>query len=49
MTAVIGKIRKAVIHDGHQGPKEIGKEEFDSDWIQFRMVAGFSGFRPLRC
>jgi len=29
----IGSIRKVVIHDGHQGPKEIGCDQFFLDWL----------------
>ncbi len=29
----VGKIRKVVIHDGHQGPKEIGCEKEFLDWL----------------
>jgi len=29
----IGNIRKAVIHDGHQGPKEIGCDQVFLDWL----------------
>ena len=29
----IGTIRKVVIHDGHQGPKEIGCDQFFLDWL----------------
>jgi predicted dehydrogenase len=29
----IGNIRKAVIHDGHQGPKEIGCDKVFLDWL----------------
>lgn len=29
----IGDIKKVVIHDGHQGPKEIGCDKFFLDWL----------------
>ena len=29
----VGQIRKVVIHDGHQGPKEIGCEKTFLDWL----------------
>jgi predicted dehydrogenase len=29
----VGKIRKTVIHDGHQGPKEIGCDKVFLDWL----------------
>lgn len=29
----IGKVRKVVIHDGHQGPKEIGCDKFFLNWL----------------
>ena len=29
----IGTVRKVVIHDGHQGPKEIGCDRFFLDWL----------------
>jgi len=29
----IGKIKKTVIHDGHQGPKEIGCDQYFLDWL----------------
>jgi len=29
----LGKIRKVVIHDGHEGPKEIGCEKEFLDWL----------------
>ena len=29
----IGKIKKVVIHDGHQGPKEIGCDKVFLDWL----------------
>lgn len=29
----IGNIRKVVIHDGHQGPKEIGCDKYFLDWL----------------
>ena len=29
----IGKIKKTVIHDGHQGPKEIGCDKYFLDWL----------------
>ncbi|MFA5329686.1 MAG: Gfo/Idh/MocA family oxidoreductase [Prolixibacteraceae bacterium] len=29
----VGKIRKVVIHDGHQGPKEIGCDKYFLDWL----------------
>ena len=29
----IGEIRKVVVHDGHQGPKEIGCDKYFLDWL----------------
>lgn len=29
----VGKVRKTVIHDGHQGPKEIGCDKVFLDWL----------------
>jgi len=29
----VGKIKKVVIHDGHQGPKEIGCDKYFLDWL----------------
>lgn len=29
----VGTIRKVVIHDGHQGPKEIGCDKYFLDWL----------------
>jgi len=29
----VGNIRKVVIHDGHQGPKEIGCDKYFLDWL----------------
>ncbi|MET0243976.1 MAG: Gfo/Idh/MocA family oxidoreductase [Flavitalea sp.] len=32
-SAYVGKIRKVVIHDGHEGPKEIGVNKEFFDWL----------------
>jgi predicted dehydrogenase len=29
----VGKLKKVVIHDGHQGPKEIGCDKYFLDWL----------------
>lgn len=29
----IGPVRKVVVHDGHEGPKEIGVDKFFLDWL----------------
>ncbi|HLN73527.1 MAG TPA: Gfo/Idh/MocA family oxidoreductase [Prolixibacteraceae bacterium] len=32
-SSFVGKVRKTVIHDGHQGPKEIGCDKVFLDWL----------------
>ena len=32
-SSFVGKIKKVVIHDGHQGPKEIGCDKVFLDWL----------------
>jgi predicted dehydrogenase len=32
-TSYMGRIRKVVVHDGHQGPKEIGVPPYFFDWL----------------
>lgn len=32
-SSFVGKLRKVVIHDGHQGPKEIGCDHYFLDWL----------------
>lgn len=44
MAIFIGNIKKAVIHDGHQGPKEIGCDQFFLDWLTDPVQNGGGAF-----
>jgi predicted dehydrogenase len=45
----IGKIRKVVIHDGHQGPKEIGCSKEFLDWLTDPVLNGGGALIDFGC
>jgi predicted dehydrogenase len=45
----IGRIRKVVIHDGHQGPKEIGCEKEFLDWLTDPVQNGGGALMDFGC
>jgi predicted dehydrogenase len=45
----IGKLRKVVIHDGHQGPKEIGCEKVFLDWLTDPVLNGGGAIVDFGC
>jgi len=45
----VGKMRKVVIHDGHQGPKEIGCEKVFLDWLTDPVLNGGGAIVDFGC
>jgi len=45
----IGKIRKMVVHDGHQGPKEIGCSEAFLSWLTDSLQNGAGALNDFGC
>ena len=45
----VGKLRKVVIHDGHQGPKEIGCEKVFLDWLTDPVLNGGGAIVDFGC
>lgn len=45
----VGKIRKVVIHDGHEGPKEIGCEKEFLDWLTDPIQNGGGALMDFGC
>jgi predicted dehydrogenase len=48
-TQPLGKLRKAVIHDGHQGPKEIGVGKEFLDWLTDPVKNGGGALMDFGC
>ncbi len=46
---VVGKLRKVVIHDGHQGPKEIGCDKYFLDWLTDPVLNGGGAIVDFGC
>jgi predicted dehydrogenase len=44
-----GKLRKVVIHDGHQGPKEIGCDQFFLEWLTDPVLNGGGAITDFGC
>lgn len=45
----VGKLRKVVIHDGHQGPKEIGCDKFFLEWLTDPVLNGGGAIIDFGC
>lgn len=45
----VGKIRKVVVHDGHQGPKEIGCSKEFLDWLTDPVLNGGGALIDFGC
>lgn len=45
----LGKVRKVVIHDGHQGPKEIGCDKFFLEWLTDPVLNGGGALIDFGC
>lgn len=45
----MGKIRKVVIHDGHEGPKEIGCDKVFLDWLTDPVLNGGGAIVDFGC
>jgi predicted dehydrogenase len=45
----VGPVRKVVIHDGHQGPKEIGCSKEFLDWLTDPMLNGGGALMDFGC
>ncbi len=45
----VGKLRKVVIHDGHQGPKEIGCDKYFLDWLTDPVLNGGGAIVDFGC
>jgi predicted dehydrogenase len=45
----VGKLRKVVIHDGHQGPKEIGCDKFFLEWLTDPVLNGGGAIVDFGC
>ena len=45
----VGKMRKVVIHDGHQGPKEIGCDKVFLDWLTDPVLNGGGAIVDFGC
>lgn len=48
-TAFMGKIRKVVVHDGHEGPKEIGVSKEFFDWLTDPVQNGGGALMDFGC
>ncbi|MGD9932009.1 MAG: Gfo/Idh/MocA family protein [Mangrovibacterium sp.] len=44
-----GSLRKAVFHDGHQGPKEIGCDKFFLEWLTDPVLNGGGALTDFGC
>lgn len=47
--AAIGEVRKVVVHDGHEGPKEIGVNEEFLDWLTDPVANGGGAVIDFGC
>jgi predicted dehydrogenase len=45
----VGKLRKVVIHDGHEGPKEIGCDKVFLDWLTDPVLNGGGAIVDFGC
>jgi predicted dehydrogenase len=45
----MGKVRKVVIHDGHEGPKEIGCDKVFLDWLTDPVLNGGGAIVDFGC
>jgi predicted dehydrogenase len=45
----VGTLRKVVIHDGHQGPKEIGCDKYFLDWLTDPVLNGGGALVDFGC
>jgi predicted dehydrogenase len=45
----VGKLRKVVIHDGHEGPKEIGCDKVFLDWLTDPVLNGGGALVDFGC
>lgn len=45
----VGKLRKVVIHDGHEGPKEIGCDKYFLDWLTDPVLNGGGAIVDFGC
>lgn len=45
----LGQIKKVVIHDGHQGPKEIGCDKYFLDWLTDPVLNGGGAIVDFGC
>lgn len=45
----VGTLRKVVIHDGHQGPKEIGCDKYFLDWLTDPVLNGGGAIVDFGC
>lgn len=45
----VGKMRKVVIHDGHQGPKEIGCDKYFLEWLTDPVLNGGGAIVDFGC
>jgi predicted dehydrogenase len=45
----LGELRKIVVHDGHQGPKEIGCSEAFLDWLTDPVLNGGGALMDFGC
>jgi predicted dehydrogenase len=45
----VGKLRKVVIHDGHQGPKEIGCDKYFLEWLTDPVLNGGGAITDFGC
>ncbi len=48
-TSFMGKIRKVVVHDGHEGPKEIGVSKEFFDWLTDPVQNGGGALMDFGC
>ena len=48
-TSLMGRIRKVVVHDGHQGPKEIGVSQEFFDWLTDPVLNGGGALTDFGC
>jgi len=48
-TAFMGKIRKVVVHDGHEGPREIGVSKEFFDWLTDPIQNGGGALMDFGC
>ena len=48
-TSFMGRIRKVVVHDGHQGPREIGVSQEFFDWLTDPVLNGGGALTDFGC